>query len=48
MEYTNKTTKTSQENCTPCNRRSISYHMMKYTNVTRKTVTGGIPPVTKG
>ena len=37
MEYTNKTTKTSQENCTPCNRRNISYHMMKYTHVTRKT-----------
>ena len=37
MEYTYKTTQTSQENCTPCNRRNISYHMMKYTHVTRKT-----------
>ena len=37
MEYTNKTTLTSQENCTPCNRRNISYHMMKYSHVTRKT-----------
>ena len=24
MEYTNETTQTSQENCTPCNRRNIS------------------------
>ena len=37
MIFTNKTTQTSQENCTPCNRRNISYHMMKYSHVTRKT-----------
>ena len=43
IEYPNKTTQTSQENCTPCNMRNISYQSQE-----KLPVTGSILPVTKG